>query len=259
MSKKTPALVTVRFGTAVPRHIRPSPRKPGSVPPQRYSRFRPSPRPDAVSESAVLRAGDSRTLATTSPRADISDRDRQYYAIHKTRLRLLFAAAPMCHSIRALGRALGIPQNIVGYYLAGRRMPSLGVGLALAYHLAMEPGVLYAWLWERQQERAFWFPEERPVRKPLTYHPRPLVSFTTTPDRSPSLPCAPATPAPAVARKPSLCMNTVSPGACDWRNYSPETDPVYLRVMRELASGRRSVAPSRVVPTPARSARSGQR
>jgi len=175
-------------------------------------------------------------LCSTVYRPDLCGRDLQYHAVHKTRLRLMLANARV-KSLRALARKIRMGTPDLSRVMSGREMPTLGTGLSIAAELNMDPYTFYAWLWERQQERAFWFPEERSMRPSKRNHPRPSVALVEPATRRPSPRAStlPMQPLPAPARPRSGHHGSVPPGGYDWRNYAPHKDPVYLRVMSHLA------------------------
>ena len=202
-------------------------------------------RPDMVPGGQVFRNGETNRFSPGRTGPNPSERDLQYLTVRKIRLKLMLRGRHL-GSVLKLARRSGASPVTVGNILKGVSTPSFGLGLTLAKELGLDPYVFYAWLWERQQERAWWFPEERPSRLPRgKAHPRPVYSMTPPPPlpsrgnhRGPPLP-PPAEPAPPVVRETrSKLPNGAprhAPGAFDWRNYDPMSDPVYVRVMQEVA------------------------
>jgi len=206
-------------------------------------------RPDMLPGGQVFRNGQTSRFSPGKTGANPSERDLQYLTVLRTRMKLVLGSRRL-GSIIKLARRVGVNTATVGNVLKGVHAPSFGLGLALAKELGLDPYVFYAWLWERQQERAWWFPEERPNRLPRgKAHPRPIYSMSPPPplpSRGSSRRLAafgplppPAEPAPPVAREGrSKLPNGAprhAPGAFDWRNYDPLADPVYVRVMQEVA------------------------
>ena len=168
----------------------------------------------------------------------VNERTRQYYAIHRTRLGLILGNRDL-RSVANLARRLGSKLATVRFILSGRYMPSFALGLATAGELGMDPYVFYAWIWERQQERAYWFPEARPSRRfSRAWHVVKPVYTTLPPDPGPGRRFRQdVTPAKEGAEEPGKPIpdSRKPPGAHDWKSFDPKKDPVYLRVMRELA------------------------
>lgn len=200
-------------------------------------RFVPGPRrhnvpPDRATPAHRIRP----RLTRVGLPQDATARQIQYASIQRTRLGLILGDAGL-KSARELSRKTGIPIRAVSKTLTGESMPSFGIGLTIAGALGWDPFVFYAWLWERQQERAWWRPESRPEHraKGVRYQARPVYTIPPPPpeDRTREKHKA-VGPAPVERVGPKTRADKMGPGAFDWREYDPKDDPVYRRVMLEI-------------------------
>ena len=55
-------------------------------------------------------------------------------------------------NLSAIGEALGVTRQAVGWWVAGRSEPGFGVGLRLAHYLRIDPWILDGWLQARRRD-----------------------------------------------------------------------------------------------------------